>query len=46
MLSLPPHVLATLAYRRWCWSGSDAVFTPGKRGALLRLLGDLPTWFT
>jgi hypothetical protein len=42
---LPAHVLATLAYRRWCWSRSTAVFVPGKRGALLRLLGDLPCFF-
>ncbi len=30
-----------LTFRAWCLLRSDAVLVRGKRGALLRLLGDL-----
>jgi hypothetical protein len=37
---------ATLAYRRYCWSHSRAVFANnGKLRALRNILFDLPTFF-
>lgn len=45
-MKLPPHALATLAFRRWCLSHSIAVFANnGKLGALRRILSDLPTYY-
>lgn len=45
-MNLPPHALATLTFRRWCWSHSRAVFANnGKLGALRRILSDLPTYY-
>jgi len=44
----PPQVVqATLAFRRYCFSVSRSVFRQdGKRGALLRVLAELPTFYT
>lgn len=37
---------ATLAFRRYCWSHSRAVFANnGKLAALRRLLAELPTFY-
>lgn len=44
-MKLPPHALATLAFREHCWRRSRAVFAnDGKLGALRRILSDLPTF--
>lgn len=43
-MRLPPHALATLAFRRWCWSHSTAVFHGPKLRALRGLLAELPTF--
>jgi hypothetical protein len=38
-------VKLTLAYRRWCWSHSNAVFHGGgKLRALRNILAELPTF--
>ena len=45
-MTIPHHVLATAAFRRWCWLKSNAVYSgDGKLGPLRRILADLPLYF-
>lgn len=44
--AIPAYVLATLAFRRWCWTHSTAIYAGnGKLLALRNILSDLPTFF-
>lgn len=42
---MKPHLLATLALRRWWWSHSTAYLDPARRRARWGLLLDLETMF-